>query len=347
MLFLAAYSPYIKPTVHPIMSCMGFTFPAFLIINICFIVFWLIIGRYRFAVLPILAILLCHSQVWACFPINLHTGNVPEGSFKVLSYNVMGFSGAKKVEGKNETLNYIENSKADIICLQEYSTIESRRHISQKDVENALKEYPYHKIQTVGSAKGYTNKVACYSKFPILSAKTIDYASEHNGSVAYELKIGNDTVMLINNHLESNKLEKEDKIVYEDMLQDPETQKVKSGARLLIRKLAKASAIRAPQADSIAKAIESSRHSHIIVCGDFNDIPISYTHRVVGKGLNDAFTQSGRGLGISYNQNKFYFRIDNILASKNFEAYNCTVDRSIKESDHYPVWCYLKKSGSE
>ena len=73
------------------------------------------------------------------------------------------------------------------------------------------------------------------------------------------------------------------------------------------------------------------------------DTPISYAHRVIEKGLNDAFTKSGRGLGISYNQNKFYFRIDKILASKNLKPYNCTVDRSIKESDHYPIWCYLKK----
>ena len=52
---------------------------------------------------------------------------------------------------------------------------------------------------------------------------------------------------------------------------------------------------------------------------------------------------SGKGLGISYNQNKFYFRIDNILISPNLKAYNCTVDRSIKASDHYPIWCYISK----
>ena len=200
-------------------------------------------------------------------------------------------------------------------------------------------------IQIVGrgSGKGHTNRIACYSKFPILSSRTLDYASEYNGSVVYELKMGEDTVMLINNHLESNKLTKEDKVVYESMLKSPETEKVKSGARLLIRKLAEASAIRAPQADSIAQEIAASRYPYIIVCGDFNDTPISYAHRVIEKGLNDAFTKSGRGLGISYNQNKFYFRIDNILASKNLKPYNCTVDRSIKESDHYPIWCYLKK----
>lgn len=53
--------------------------------------------------------------------------------------------------------------------------------------------------------------------------------------------------------------------------------------RLLIRKLAEASAIRAPQADTIAHEITASPHPCIIVCGDFNDTPISYTHRTMPK----------------------------------------------------------------
>ena len=170
-----------------------------------------------------------------------------------------------------------------------------------------MKDYPYHRINVVGSGSGYSNKIACYSKFPILSARVLNYTSNYNGSVLYELKLDEDTITLINNHLESNKLTKTDKDIYEDMLKAPEKEKVK------------------------------------IVCGDFNDTPISYTHRVIAQNLNDAFTQSGRGLGVSYNQNKFYFRIDNILISKNLQSYNCTVDQSIKESDHYPIWCYIAK----
>ena len=202
---------------------------------------------------------------------------------------------------------------------------------------------PINGLLSVGSGSGYTNRIACYSRFPILSARVLDYASSYNGSVLYELKLNEDTITLINNHLESNKLTKADKDIYEEILKAPETEKVKSGARLLLHKLAEASAIRAPQADTIAREIASSRHPSVIVCGDFNDTPISYAHRVIAQNLDDAFTQSGRGLGISYNQNKFYFRIDNILISKNLRSYNCTVDRSIRESDHYPIWCYIAK----
>ncbi len=255
----------------------------------------------------------------------------------------MGFNNTIKEKDGNSILNYLKESKADILCLQEYVTIKARHHLSQNDVEEALSAYPYKSIQVIGSNKGHTNCIACYSKYPILSSSPIPYKSEYNGSVIYQLKIGEDTVTLINNHLESNKLTKEDKVIYESMIKSPETDKVKSGARVLIKKLAEASAIRAPQADSIAKHIKQNKYAYILVCGDFNDTPISYTHRIVSESLNDTFTDSGLGLGISYNQNQFYFRIDNILASKNFKSYKCTVDHSIKESDHYPIWCYLKK----
>ena len=187
------------------------------------------------------------------------------------------------------------------------------------------------------------NGLGCYSRFTLLSAHPVNYVSLNNGSIAYKIKVNGDTLLVVNNHLESNKLTEKDKEVYREMMKDPDKQKVSQGSRLLIGKLAEASAIRASQADSVAKAIAACKYPTTIVCGDFNDGSISYTHRILTQKLDDAFTQSGKGLGISYNQNKFYFRIDNILISPNLKAYNCTVDRSIKASDHYPIWCYISK----
>lgn len=342
MLLLTAYSPYISPVVYPVQSCMGLAFPIFLIINFCFLIFWLII-YYRFALLAIIGLACCYPQIRAYIPINLHIESIPKESIKVLSYNSMSFGKMEKKNGKNPVLEYIRKSNADIICLQEHNVSSTAKiHLNSKEVEVGMKAYPYRHIQRVGSDIS-NNRIAIYSKFPILSARKLKYESAYNGSAIYEIKVNDDTLTLINNHLESNKLTKEDKVVYEDILKDPNAHKVKSGARQLIGKLAEASAIRAKQADVIAAEIQASRHPYIIVCGDFNDTPISYAHRVISENLDDAFTESGRGLGISYNQNKFYFRIDNILISKNLKAYNCTVDHSIKDSDHYPIWCYVSK----
>ena len=342
LLIAAAYSPYIDPTVHPIRSCLGLAFPVFLLTNIGFLLFWLLIRQYKVALLPLAGLLLCYGQIRTYFPINFHTNHLPEESLKILSYNVMHFNSGKKENGENAILTYLQNSGADILCIQEF-TAHSSPHLTQKEIDRALHDYPYHHIDRLGSSDISANNIACYSKYPILSAQRLNYVSDCNGSMIYELKVGKDTLMLINNHLESNKLTRSDKAVYENMLTSPEKETVKSGLRLLIRKLAKASALRAPQADSIAHAVAGSRYRYIVVCGDFNDTAISYAHRVIAGQLDDAFSESGFGLGISYHQNRFLFRIDHILTSKSLQPYNCTVDRSVQASDHYPIWCYLAK----
>ena len=103
---------------------------------------------------------------------------------------------------------------------------------------------------------------------------------------------------------------------------------------------------RSIQADSLARHIQKAMGDGpmprtIIVCGDFNDSPISYSHYRVSRLLKDAYTESGNGFGFSYNRNKMFFRIDHILASPNLKPYQCKVDRSIKESDHYPIYSYF------
>ena len=338
-LLLAAFSPYANPASVPLLSCLGLAFPAFLVANICFLLFWLIV-RYKYALLSALVLLICFSQIRTYVPFNFRTDNIPEGSIKFLSYNIMAFGDLKKTAGKNEIIAYIKNSGADIICLQEFVVASNRKYLTQENVNKEMEGYPYSNIKKLGNG-GVSSGIACYSKYPILSAKEIDYGSDHNGSMIYEIKIGNDTITVVNNHLESNKLTDEDRHLYEGMLASPETQRMKRGVKLLVTKLGEAMVIRSAQADAVAKEIAASKHRTIIVCGDFNDSPISRTHRVLSRNLDDAFTKSGRGLGISYNKNKFYFRIDNILISKNLKSYNCTVDRSIKTSDHYPIWCYI------
>lgn len=341
LLLLAAYSPYIQPAVHPVWSCFGLAFPVFAVLNGGFLVFWLCFGRYKSALLPLAGLLACAPQLRTYCPVNFRTGELPEGCSKILSYNIMGFgNGAKQGDG-DAILEYLRESGADIICLQEYRATSATTHPTQKEVERALAAYPYRRSDFVG--QGRSNRVACYSKFPILSAREVKLTSSYNGAVVYELQWGTDTLTLINAHLESNKLTRSDKAIYENLLTDPEKENIRSSARLLVGKLAEASALRAPQADAIAGEIRRNGHPYLVVCGDFNDSPISYAHRVIARQLDDAFTQSGCGLGISYNQNRFYFRIDNILVSKNLASYRCTVDRSIRASDHYPIWCHVKK----
>jgi endonuclease/exonuclease/phosphatase family metal-dependent hydrolase len=339
-LWVCAFSAYFQPTVHPIWACAGLAFPVFLILNILFIVFWLIVYRY-YIWISCLGLLVAYSPLHTYLPFHPFGDEPPLVALKVLSYNCQAFAtGAPHTaESPNPVLEYLAGSGADIICLQEAHTT---GYLSQAIINKALSAYPYHHYQKMG-----LTGLAIYSRLPIVSAKKVDYESENNGSMVYRVKAAWDTITIVNNHLESNKLNTKDKEMYREMMKDPEKDKVKSGSKLLIGKLADAAAIRAPQADSVAALVDRTRDQSIIVCGDFNDSPLSYAHRVIGRQLTDAFTESGNGLGISYHENRFYFRIDHILVSKALRTYNCQVDRSITASDHYPIWCLIAPKSQE
>ena len=101
---------------------------------------------------------------------------------------------------------------------------------------------------------------------------------------------------------------------------------------------------RAPQAEAVARYVRKylDRKVPVILCGDFNDSPLSYTHRTIARELTDCYVASGNGPGISYHKSGMYFRIDHIFCSDDFEPYGAKVDNSVTASDHYPICCWLK-----
>lgn len=333
-LLLSAYSPYLHPQDYPILSCFGLAFPIFLCLNLLFLFFWLLVYR-KYTLLPILAFVCCWDAVRTYIPMNLFDDEKPEQAIKFLSYNTMAFGNreAHTKDKPNKVLKYLVESDADIICLQECVWGD---RLKKKDVDNALKKYKYKHHYSF--AKGL-NGLGVYSRYPILSATPVPIESRSNASIAYRIKVDEDTLLVINNHLESFRIQDADVDIYHEMLDAPNNGHFFSGFRQLWKKLALPAAVRARQADKVTEIVSDYKGQGVIVCGDFNDSPISYSHRVMTRHLKDAFVESGNGLGISYHQNRFYFRIDHILTTPNIQSYECTVDRSIAASDHYPIWC--------
>ena len=327
---LCAYSQFLSPVAHPVLSCAGLFFPFFLLLDVLFVVFWFFV-RWKFCLFPLLFLLAGWGSVRAYIPWGDKEEPAGKETLKFLTYNVMGMP-AEKGDTLNPIVEYIRKSDADVVCLQEYP-------IYDEKIRKTLSFYPYIRTFT---AAGW-NGMACLSRFPILSVERIGYESVSNGSFILRLKMDRDTLTVICNHLESNKLDARDKQVYEDILKSPDEEKVKSGGKYLLGKLAAAAAIRAPQADSVSRTIVENRSRYMLVCGDFNDSPLSYAHRVIGKGLHDAYMEGGRGPGFSYNRNFLYFRIDHIMVSDGFKVLDADVDNSISVSDHYPLWCVVEK----
>lgn len=338
LFIIAAYSDHIPPEYSLLPAYMGLGFPIIFVLNLLFVFYWIFVKKWKPLLVSILSFVVCLGPMLTYFPMHSQVKiDNPDKTIKVLSYNVMAF-GYKKHTDKNpnEILKYLENSNADIICLQEFNQATG---VTNADIRSALKKYPYKKI--LGEDNNYSG-IAVFSKYPILKSRRVNYESEANQSSVHEIKIKNKTLTLINNHLESLKLTTEDRTKYADFIKNLSTDKFDLFKGTIQSKIGPAFLIRAKQARAVAKEVTTAKTDYVVVCGDFNDTPISYAHRTIQGPLCDAYVESGKGMGVSYNQNFFFFRIDHILYSNNMRAFNCTVDKKIDASDHYPIWCYLE-----
>lgn len=336
-LICCAYSPMLPAEQLPLLSLAGLAFPFILAANVLFLFFWLLIYP-RYIIVPIVTGLICFAQIRTFFPINFTRQRIPENSLKVLSYNILSPNiNASNTNKENATIAYLESTDADIICLQEF------HFDALKKRKKLLSKYPYKSYQISNDNQATAHHLGCLSKYPILSIEKLPFNVTANGCTKYRILHENDTIVVYNCHLQSNGLNGEHKSAYEQMLTNPKEQIRDKDTKDLVKKLRDSAAKRATQADIIMADIKKETSPYIIVCGDFNDSPISYTCNRLKEQLEDAHTNSGNGPGISYNRNKLYYRIDHIMYSPQFESYKCTVDRSIKMSDHYPIYCFLEK----
>lgn len=341
LLIASAYSDRVSPNTVLFFSYLGLAFPVLCALNLCFVLYWLFVREWRLLLVALCAFVVCLGPLMAYFPWHSRE-SVPEGKvMKVLTYNVMSFAYKDHTKkSPNEIIDYIARSGADIVCLQEYAVGKQKGLLTQGKVNEALSMYPYRSVILVRTSGNINGGIAVFSKYPITSSRRIKYESDFNASSVHEIDVDGKKLTLVNNHLESFKLTMEDRSRYAAFLKNISTNAFDEIKGSIERKLGPAFKIRARQAEAVAKEIAAAKGDYVLVCGDFNDTPVSYAHRTVQGALVDAFAESGRGMGVTYNQNMFRFRIDNILHSRNMRSVNCTVDK-VRYSDHYPLWCYI------
>lgn len=333
LMLLIGHAGIIPPETFPRLSNIGLLFPAILLVNIAFAVLWVII-KPRYVVIAIVGFIVCYGPVRRYCPINI-PHDPPDDCIKLLSYNVWYFAGWEDRDKPNAILEYIKQQDADIVCLQEATPYE----VGQVQIDSILKPV----YQYVDTAMHGGNCMAVYSKFPIVSHERVHYESKGNQTVAFKLRVKDRDVVVVNNHLETTGLSAEEKQNFKKMVKgDLDTQEAKQTSRWLISHLGEQTRKRANEAKAVARYVAFHSGVPMIVCGDFNDSPMSYARRTIGKGLTDCYVATGNGPGLSYHVNGMYVRIDNIFCTDDFEPYACRVDNSIGNSDHYPIMCWLR-----
>lgn len=343
LLFCSYLSWHVSPLKTNLFSYIGLGFGIILLINVGYLIFWIIFSKWKLALISLAAILLCYKPVTTFFPLHFNNEKKPEGCIKLLTYNVQGFPKERDKNSPNHPiLDYIAETDADIVCLQEYLVSRTRQTIfSQGDVNKILKQYPYRSVTSLeSSGKYHIYGLACFSKFPIEKTHEIVFESSYNGAVVYTVNINGERYTVANVHLESNNIKPEDKKLYNDFLQNSDSVRLEQVTSNIRNRLGRSYRIRAQQVEKVKDYIEKQDTKGTIICGDFNDTPISYAYQKMSKGLNDAYVSTAFGPGITYHEDLFLFRIDHILYSENIKAYQTKRDK-IKYSDHYPLRTYL------
>ncbi|MDE5554356.1 MAG: endonuclease/exonuclease/phosphatase family protein [Muribaculaceae bacterium] len=336
-LTISAYSGSINPIVHPTAPAIAMTFPIWLIGAIILLIISLFI-RIRLAAIIGLGIIASLPTTLNFSPLHLPKHASDNGfTFTVMSYNVLGLEDQNKqyFGDINPTLSYILNQDPDIVCLQEMPPLHtsSRLHITAAQIDSIHCQYPYVLIASKSQA--------IFSKFPVEPIQMGFKYSGESGSAdmaCFRAEIKGQKVTIFNVHLQSFSLVDEDKEMFKKLtrLKGSETEIAQMRSHL-VNKIREAAPQRVLDTEELIKYIRKFGGPNVIVCGDFNDVPGSYPLRMLAdEHLKEVYPEVGFGPMITYNANRFYFRIDHILYRGDLTPLSMKRG-AVKSSDHYPV----------
>jgi endonuclease/exonuclease/phosphatase family metal-dependent hydrolase len=336
---IATYlSVYISPARYWVFAFIGMSYPFILIINILFILLWSAFRKWYILIsLATIAIGWNIFREYFQFQPKIKEPQVKEKQIRLLTYNVRLFNyyqWEKDTAIWSKILNYIHQENPDIVCFQEFITVPKSKH----DLENLKKKMyllSYSDVYYTDRVPGRINfGIATFSRFPMVHKRMIEFKHSLNGSIATDIVAGTDTFRLYNCHLQSIRLRND----YNDVLDSVifnYSEKQLDNLKDLSSRMKQAFIQRASQVDILAGEIQSSPYP-VIVCGDFNDTPVSYTYHKIRNKLEDAFIEAGAGTGNTYRGNLPYVRIDYVFYNGPLHAHHYGT-KKIRWSDHYPV----------
>lgn len=325
--FLASW---VSPKVFWPLSFFALPFPWLLLANLLFIIFWASIRKYQ-AFLSLGCLLLGWAHLTSFIGLNL-PGSAGEAALTVKTFNAYGFR-KEATTGKRynaeEMPRYFPTEGLDVLCLQEFPTYYPKNYFIDYFRNKAGFKY-VHAIPN--------GALAIFSRYPIEETHTHYFVKHFNGFQWADIQVEGKLVRVFNLHLQSNGVSgMANEVAKEGNLQDKKTwNKVKGMAGRFKR----AEQRRVEQTEAVAEEIQKSPHP-VIVCGDFNTTPQSYSYRQLSHGLKDAFREAGTGLGTTYAGKIPALRIDYQLYSPELQALDQDI-RTERLSDHHSVVAFYK-----
>ncbi|MEG2240374.1 MAG: endonuclease/exonuclease/phosphatase family protein [Alistipes sp.] len=341
LLTLTFVAPYINPGSMWIFSILGLLAPAVYCGTLLLMLYWIIRWQWQWASILMLLVFLGLFKVSLFykpeFKRHYEDASSERNTLKFMTYNVRQFYSNNGQSSADSVLKMIGEVDPDILCMQEFNTplVSKNSDFAQLlEIYNSAVGVSNVDVETLSTAP-----LVIFSKFPIIHTGGVLSQSDIRESIWADLLIEGDTVRIFNNHLHSTAITSSDDdfITNHRYLSDTtRNEKIRS----IVRRFRDNSILRAAQVDTIALAINATPYEKI-VCGDFNDTPMSYVYRTMAGDLTDAFRE--RGLGYAHTFRGFHntLRIDYVLSSDRFEPLSYQM-QDVDYSDHHPVVVKLK-----
>lgn len=339
---LACLNAYLHPSAWWFFSLLGLFFPFLMVLAFLFMLLWVIL-RSRWALLSMCALVLGITNIRVLFGFHFsdrYKVEKQKDAIRILTWNIEWFgANQKNSDYRKNILNFIREQNPDVICFQEF--LEPGRAKTPSN-ELAIKkmEYPYcYRVIDYGRKNGpYEVGVAIFSRFPITDTFRIRYPGPESkraseSLIAADIDVNGKKLRLFNTHLQSVLFRSNDYRNIEIIKSADDS--LIMASKSIIRKLKQGYTLRGYQADLVRQQLDASPHPEII-CGDFNDVPNSYTYFQIKGDRKDAFIRSSSGLGRTFAHVSPTLRIDYIMADRAFEILQCKRFR-LPYSDHYPV----------
>ncbi len=265
------------------------------------------------------------------------TGQSKELGMTLMTHNthLMGYyDGENAKRNRDAILNEIQNVKPNILCLQEcYWNTNGGDFLSEQSRNEILSGYAVHERTTHVLSDGGRFGLVIFSNYPVVSQGQVPFENEVNNFCIYmDVLAGSDTVRVYNAHLQSFRLKKKSLQLFDENI---DMNEIQNESKPLFIQLYRSSLKRSQQVNVLAAHIESCKYK-VIVAGDFNDPPISYTYNRLTRSLEDSFQDAGKGIGSTYRGPLLGLRIDYVLHSKGLRA-NSYATSEAGASDHRPV----------
>lgn len=322
--------PYVGPAHMWLFPVAALAVPALYVLAAVLACYWIV--RWRLVRAGLLLLLLAVGLFKVPLFWKPQLGRVygepkyGRSAVKILSYNVRSFYDAEGGSSADRVAELIDSLDPDIVCLQEFNP----RLADLSDRFAAVSEQ--YAAARLGLSAETRPPQMILSKHRIVRSGVL---LTPESSVWADLAVGDDTVRVFNNHLRSTSIKAADNdyITGHEYIGDTARE---TKFRSIAGRLRHNGILRAAQVDSIAEAMRGMPRRRKIVCGDFNDTPMSYVYWTMARGMNDAFAECGEGYSYTYRGFFDMLRIDYVLASPDLEMLSYEVPH-LDCSDHYPV----------